>query len=146
MGTLILLAIAGSLACAIPTAVVASNKGRGGFLWFILGAFLGPAALIIVLAMPYVPISYEQAVLRLKDARRMNLQQQTQEWIKKCPFCAESVRPEAVLCRFCGSMPPSEEAPEERIVWLNNDIVTGFGLDEIVPDLGVGIIARRYPN
>ena len=48
-GTLILFAILGFLACAVPTATIALDKGRGGFLWFVLGAFLGPIALIIAL-------------------------------------------------------------------------------------------------
>ena len=146
METLILVAIVGYLACAIPTAVVASNKGRRGFLWFILGVFLGPIALIIVLVIPDSPITFQKALLGFKDAQLMKSHLLMNEGMKKCPFCAEFVTSEAVLCRYCESELSSKETPEEEIIELNNDIDTGFGLDEIVPDLGPGLVSKRYPN
>lgn len=33
----------------IATAIAASNKGRSGFLWFIIGALIGPFGLLLVL-------------------------------------------------------------------------------------------------
>ena len=32
--------------CGVISSVVASNKGRGGFGWFIIGLLLGPAGVV----------------------------------------------------------------------------------------------------
>lgn len=81
------------LFCAIITAIIASSKGRSGFLWLIIGAMFGIFALVLVAAMPRItppaPILAGQEVA-------------TADTHVKCPDCAELVKKEARVCRHCG--------------------------------------------
>ena len=61
--------------CGIVAAMIGSNKGAGG-AGFLLGVLLGPFGILIALFM-----RGEQ---------------------KTCPFCAEIVKPNAILCKHCG--------------------------------------------
>lgn len=74
----------------IISAVVGSNKGRSGCGWFILGILLGPLGLILALVVP--PDQAELEVRQILDGTK-----------RRCPICAELVKPEAKKCHYCGS-------------------------------------------
>lgn len=72
----------------IPAAI-ASSKGRSFLGWWIYGALLW------IVATPHaLLIKADQGVL---DREALASGEQ-----KKCPHCAELIRSEAKVCRFCG--------------------------------------------
>ena len=89
------------LVLAILVGAYASSKGRSAVGFFFLAVLLSPLiAFIIVLVV--APIRANT------DARAV----ETGEY-KKCPYCAELVRAEAVVCKHCGRDLPKQEAKIE---------------------------------
>lgn len=62
------------------------------FAAFLLSFFLSPIVGVIVIGL----MSVDEAELRRReDAERGD------GGLKKCAFCAEAIRADAVVCRFC---------------------------------------------
>lgn len=97
---------------------IAANKGLGGCGWAMFG-FLLP-----ILALPLV---------LLAKPDRLVLEQRALGWDSvRCPHCAEIVRREAKVCRFCGrdlpapttpAVPPRAAYGGSRRAWLAIGIV-----------------------
>lgn len=77
---------------AVILGIAASNRGRSGFGWFLIGALLSPLIGFILLFVIPNLIPEQQKALKAEQAAANS---------KKCPQCAETVKKEAKICRFC---------------------------------------------
>jgi hypothetical protein len=87
------------IGCGLVAQDIGRRKGVTSGLWF--GLLLGPVGLVIVGLMN--PTASETEAFQIERGRRV------------CPFCAEWIKREAVVCRFCARniepMPPLEATP-----------------------------------
>jgi hypothetical protein len=93
-------------------AVVAARRGLPVLTWFLYGVLIMPVAMVhVFFAKP--------------DSVTIAIRPETQ---RKCPACAEPVRPEAKICKHCGrDLPPrpTETPPPRRVT---------------MPSAGVGVV------
>lgn len=91
--------------CGIAASYVAKQKGKAAWAWFVVGIILGPLALLMVGLSPAAPakVNSHSAYTQPEPAQR------------KCPFCAEDIKFEAIVCKHCGrdvpALPPPASEP-----------------------------------
>lgn len=94
------------LAIAIIPAAIAKSKGRSFALWYIYGVALWIVALI-------------HSIVLKEDASQTTKESITGSTLKKCPYCAEFIKQEATVCRYCGKDLAQDRGPSENSVTPN---------------------------
>ena len=84
-GILVAVLVYNSLVSAAFSAFVASEKGRDGVGWFMLGLLFGFLALLAIVGLPKIDDS-----LAAQEPRR-----------RRCSVCFELILPEASICPYC---------------------------------------------
>lgn len=108
---------------SIAVGILASNRGRSGLVWFFLSLLLSP-----LLGLVFCLVS--------KDLSAAKVQQQPNgQTHRKCPKCAEFIKPEASVCKHCGA----EVTPEpERFTSAANALKDEENSNAV---LGLSLIA-----
>jgi hypothetical protein len=85
---------------------IAQSKGRSFIGWWLYGAVL------FIVALPH-------SLMIKEDTEKTEREQLKSGRSKKCPFCAEIIKKEALVCRFCGRDLPTDAAQESHPVVVN---------------------------
>ena len=135
MDTIILSGLIGAVAFGILSAIVANNKHRDGFGWFVLGFLFGPFGFVASLVVEKLEPDQNQtrassiSTSSKQSSDRPTLpampsESSTEDDETHCPECLEPVRAKASRCKHCGANITSDTSASP-----NNDRSSVSALD-----------------
>lgn len=89
---------------SILVGALAASKGRSGIGYFFLSIILSPLLGLII------------ALVSGSNEKQLEVDEFERGELKKCSFCAELIKLQAVVCRHCGRDLPKPEKQEEPTI------------------------------